>query len=233
MFHLTFRRTDIQPTVRHDRMTPLSRRAFSLAAAAAALPPTLAAAQQAGGESFPAADLAVAGPLGDRPLGNTMAPVKIYEYASLTCGHCAAFHANGFKFLKEKYIDAGKVFYVKREFPLDPLAAAGFMLAHCAGDGKYHPMVDLLFTQQATWTRTDRPVDALLALARQAGFSQESFEACLKNQSIYDGVNAVRTRGMERFRVDSTPTFFINGRRYTGALSPQELERIIEPLLKA
>jgi protein-disulfide isomerase len=215
-------------------MSSISRRLLLASAAslgaAAALP---VRAQQGAGDAVSGADLAVAGPLGDRPLGNSSASVKIYEYASLTCGHCATFHENGFKFLKEKYIDTGKVFFVLREFPLDPLAAAGFMLAHCGGDGKYHPMVDLLFARQQAWTRTDKPVDALLGLARQAGFTQESFEACLKNQQIYDGVNAVRTRGMEKFRVDSTPTFFINGRRYTGALSPQELERIIEPLLKA
>jgi protein-disulfide isomerase len=210
-------------------MSSFSRRALLASAAAAATLPALS--QSA--ETYSAVDLAVAGPLGDRPLGNSMAPVKFYEYASLTCGHCAAFHENGFKVLKEKYIDTGKVFYVLREFPLDPLAAAGFMLAHCGGDGKYHPMVDLLFARQQDWTRTDKPVDALLGLSRQAGFTQESFETCLKNQSIYDGVNAVRTRGMEKFKVDSTPTFFINGRKYTGALSPQELERIIEPLLKA
>jgi protein-disulfide isomerase len=212
----------------------LDRRTLA-AAVALTLAPRAVFAQQGpqGVESFAPADLAEAGPLGDKPLGNDLAPVTIYEYASLTCGHCAAFHATGFKFLKEKYIDAGKVKYVRREFPLDPLAAAGYMLAHCAGDGKYHPMVDLLFTRQQVWTRTDKPVDALLGIVKQAGFSQETFESCLKNQQIYDGVNAVRTRGMEKFRVDSTPTFFINGRKYTGALSPQELERIIEPLLKA
>jgi protein-disulfide isomerase len=212
-------------------MTPITRRLALAAAAASGAGLALPALAQA--DSYSDADLSVAGPLGDKPLGNAMAPVKIYEYASLTCGHCAAFHENGFKFLKEKYIDAGKVLYVLREFPLDPLAAAGFMLAHCGGDGKYHPMVDLLFARQTAWTRTDKPVDALLGLARQAGFTQESFETCLKNQSIYDGVNAVRSRGTEKFKVDSTPTFFINGRKYTGALSPQELEKIIEPLLKA
>jgi protein-disulfide isomerase len=217
-------------------MTPLSRRHFVAAAGAAAATSAAAIpafAQLQPGEAISDADLSVAGPLGDKPLGNTMAPVKIYEYASLTCGHCAAFHETGFKFLKEKYIDPGKVYFVLREFPLDPLAAAGFMLAHCGGDGKYHPLVDLLFARQQAWTRTDKPVDALLGLVKQAGFTQESFETCLKNQSIYDGVNAVRTRGTEKFKVDSTPTFFINGRRYTGALSPQELEQIIEPLLKA
>jgi protein-disulfide isomerase len=230
MFHFT-RHQDFPARI---ASMSIDRRSFALAALAVPLTPGLALAQQQqGNESFAAADLATPGPLGDRPLGNDLAPVTMYEYASLTCGHCAAFHANGFKFLKEKYIDTGKVKFVRREFPLDPLAAAGFMLAHCAGEGKYHPMVDLLFSRQQNWTRTEKPVDALLAIVRQTGFTQESFESCLKNQEIYDGVNAVRTRGVEKFRIDSTPTFFINGRKYTGALSPQELERIIEPLLKA
>jgi protein-disulfide isomerase len=187
---------------------------------------------QAPVQAYTAEDLAVAGPLGDQILGNSLAPVTCIEYASLTCGHCATFHADGFKVLKEKYIDTGKVRYILRDFPLDPLASAGFMLARCAGDGKYFPMVDLLFAQQRSWTQTDKPVDALLSLARQAGFSQESFETCLKNQTIYDGVNEVRKRGTEKFKVDSTPTFFFNGRKFTGALSPQQLDDIIEPLLK-
>jgi protein-disulfide isomerase len=193
---------------------------------------TLPAFAQSGEVSFTAAELAVAGPLGDKVLGNDLAPVTVIEYASLTCGHCAAFHEVGFKFLKEKYIDSGKVRYILRDFPLDPLAAAGFMLAHCAGDGKYFPMVDLLFAQQKTWTQTDKPVDVLLSLSKQAGFTQESFEACLKNQSIYDGVNAVRKSGTEKFKVDSTPTFFINGRKATGNLTVKQLEDLIEPLLK-
>jgi protein-disulfide isomerase len=94
-------------------------------------------------------------------------------------------------------------------------------------------MVDLLFAQQRGWAFSEKPVDALLALARQTGFSQESFETCLRNQQIYDGVNAVRQRGTEKFGVNSTPTFFINGAMHRGALSRADLERIIEPLLKS
>jgi protein-disulfide isomerase len=215
-------------------MTRLHRRHFLESAAALTLSSFLAvpALAQSGEASFTAAELAVAGPLGDKVLGNDLAPVTVIEYASLTCGHCAAFHEVGFKFLKEKYIDSGKVRYILRDFPLDPLAAAGFMLAHCAGDGKYFPMVDLLFAQQKAWTQTDKPVDVLLSLSKQAGFTQESFEACLKNQSIYDGVNAVRKSGTEKFKVDSTPTFFINGRKATGNLTVKQLEDLIEPLLK-
>jgi protein-disulfide isomerase len=105
------------------------------------------------------------------------------------------------------------------------------MLARCAGEGRYVAMVDMLFATQRSWI-TDKPVESLLQVVRQAGFTQESFEACLRNQSIYDGVNAVRQRGMEKLGVNSTPTFFINGRRFTGVLNPRQLEDIIEPLLR-
>jgi len=188
--------------------------------------------------SFPAlaqnvapADLAVAGPLGDVALGPADAKVTIIEYASLTCSHCAAFHKETWPELKKRYIDTGKVRFVLREFPLDPLATAGFMLARCDGEGKYYPITDLLFDQQRNWAFTDKPLDALRGMMRQAGFSQEKFDACLKDQKLYDAVNAVKNRGMEQFKVDSTPTFFINGQRHPGNMSIDELEKIIKPLL--
>ncbi|MGL5115666.1 MAG: DsbA family protein [Beijerinckiaceae bacterium] len=210
----------------------LSRRLFLLTTAAALCAPAIALAQGPSPAAYSAEELAVAGSLGDKALGDPKATVVIYEYASLTCGACAAFHADGYKFLKEKYIDTGKVRFVMREFPLDPLATAGFMLARCAPESRYQPLVDLLFAQQRTWAFSQKPLDGLLAMARQAGFSQESFETCLKDQAIYDGVNEIRRRGQEKFAVDSTPTFFINGKRHTGVLSPKQLEDIIEPLLK-
>ncbi len=190
--------------------------------------------------SFPAlaqnvapTDLAVPGPLGDVALGPADAKVTIVEYASLTCSHCAAFHKDTWPELKKRYVDTGRVRFILREFPLDPLATAGFMLARCDGEGKYYPITDLLFDQQRNWAFTDKPLDALRAMMRQAGFSQEKFDACLKDQKLYDAVNAVKNRGMEQFRVDSTPTFFINGQRHPGNLSIDELEKIIKPMLGA
>jgi protein-disulfide isomerase len=178
-------------------------------------------------------DLAVQGPLGDVVQGPPDAKVTIVEYASMTCPHCAAFHKETYPALKERYIDTGKVRFMLREFPLDPLATAGFMLARCDGDQKYYPIVDLLFSQQRVWAYADKPLDALRQMMRQAGFSQEKFDACLKDQKLYDAVNAVKNRGMDTFKVDSTPTFFINGQRYPGNMSIDELEKIIKPMLGA
>lgn len=171
-----------------------------------------------------------AGPLGDVWLGSPDAKVTIIEYASLTCSHCAHFHAEAWPELKKKYIDTGKVRFTLREFPLDPLATAGFMLSRCNGNEKFYPMTDLLFAQQRNWAFTEKPVDALSALVKQAGFTQESFEACLKRQDIYDAVTVVKDGGAKA-GVDSTPTFFINGQKRSGALTIAEFDKILEPLL--
>lgn len=200
---------------------------LGFASAAALLAPSLPAFAQA----VSVQDLAVQGPLGDVALGPENAKVTVIEYASLTCSHCAAFHKNTWPEFKKRYIDTNKVRFILREFPLDPRATAGFMLARCDGNDKYYPITDLLFDQQRNWAFTDRPLDALRAMMRQAGFSQEKFDACLRDQKLYDAVNAVRNRGMEQFKVDSTPTFFINGQRYVGNMSIDELEKVIKPML--
>lgn len=197
----------------------------------AAIAATLATSLPALAQNVAPQDLAEAGPLGDVALGPEDAKVTIVEYASLTCSHCASFHKNTWPELKKRYIDTGKIRFVLREFPLDPLATAGFMLARCDGNDKYYPITDMLFEQQRNWAFVDKPLDALRQFMRQAGFSQEKFDACLKDQKLYDAVNAVKNRAMEQFKVDSTPTFFINGQRHPGNLSIDEIEKVIKPLL--
>jgi protein-disulfide isomerase len=177
-------------------------------------------------------ELMQAGPLGDVVVGKEDAPVTIIEYASMTCGHCATFHNTTYPEMKKKYIDTGKVRYIMREFPLDPLAAAGFMLARCAGDDKYHAMLEMLFNKQKEWVVRE-PIPPLLALAKQAGFTQESFESCLKDQKVLEGIESVRTHGAEKLGVNSTPTFFINGKKFTGTLTIDELDKQLQPLLKS
>lgn len=170
------------------------------------------------------------GALPEKVLGEEDAPVTIIEYASMTCSHCANFHNNTFPALKEEYIDTGKVRFILREFPFDPRAEAGFMLARCADD-KYFPMVDVLFEQQSRWARAENASAELLSIAKLAGFTQESFEACLTDQQLLDDVRSVRSRGAEDFGVEATPTFFINGKKYSGAMSIAQMSAIIDPLL--
>jgi len=212
----------------------LSRR--HLIAALSALPAlqALPAFADDGGDASPE-DLAVEGPIKDLPLGDAKAPVTVYEYASMTCPHCARFQTEVFPHIKETYIDKGKVRWILREFPLDARAAAGFMLARCAGDAKYHAMIDVLFAQQQNWAFVDaqQVLPAMSQIAKQAGFTQEQFEKCLQDKTLYDGVMAVKQRASDKFKIDGTPTFFINGKRYGGELSVEEFDKAVEPLLKS
>ncbi len=173
--------------------------------------------------------------LPDRVMGKPDAPVTIVEYASMTCPHCAHFQETTFPELKKRYIDTGKVRYIFREFPLDNLAAAAFMLARCSADtdsGKYFALIDTLFKQQRTWA-VEKPLPPLMAIAKQAGFTEQSFNACLANQKVLDGIESIRQRAIEQFKVQSTPTFFINGTSYAGAMTIDEMAKIIDPLVKS
>lgn len=209
---------------------PFNRREFivgmgaaALGASALSLLPAAAFAQT----KVDVAELLKPGPLGDQVLGPENAPNTIVEYASLTCSHCKHFHDTTWPELKQKYIDTGKVRFILRDFPLDPLASAGFMLAHAAPNDKFYPMVDLLFDQQQNWAFVDNPVPALFNIAKQVGFTQETFELALKNQALLDAVNAIKDRGAKDFGVDATPTFFINGVKQPGALTLEEIEKLL------
>lgn len=211
-------------------------------AAGALASPAFAQRRPEAPDTVDVAELMQAGPLGDVAVGNANAPVTLVEYASLTCGHCAAFHTGTLPTLKTKYIETGRVRLVFREFPLNPLDTAASMLARCSlnetgqasGDqARYFALVEVFFAQQRSWAFSDNPLAALTAIARQAGFTQAAFEACLNNQPVLTGLNAVRERASQRFQVNSTPTFFLNGRRILGAQPPAEFERLIDPLLRA
>ena len=113
-------------------------------------------------------ELMAPGALPDIVQGSAEAPVTIVEYASMTCSHCAAFHHEIYPALKKSYIDTGKAKFILREFPLDPLATAAFMLARELGD-KRDAGVDLLFSQQKNWAFVEKPLDGLANVLKQAG----------------------------------------------------------------
>ena len=200
------------------------------AVSAGVLPPLTTLAFAADNDPSPE-DLAHAGPGGDIMIGSDKAPVTIIEYASMTCPHCAHFEETTLPELKKRYIDTGKVRYVMREFPLDALAAAGFMLARCAGPDKYESVVETLFAKQPDWV-VQKPIPPLMAIAKQFGFTEESFNACLANQKVLDDIQAVRDHAVNKLAVNSTPTFFINGKRLVGDLSIDAMAKEIDPYLK-
>ena len=169
--------------------------------------------------------------LPDVVLGNAAAAVTIVEYASMTCPHCAHFHATVYPWLVKTYVDTGKVKFILREFPLDPLAAAAFMLARCEGPEKRNAVVDLLFDQQQSWAYTDKPLENLRNALKLTGMSQDQFDACLKDQKLQDQVYEVSDRGSKKFGVSATPTFFVNGEKVIGEVNQQSLSKLLDPLV--
>jgi protein-disulfide isomerase len=220
------------------RSRALSRREVLLTLGAAALAAGLGLstvpvwAQQKGPAEVPVEELMKPGPMGELTLGPKDAKVTVVEYASMTCGHCAHFAKDVWPEFKKKYVDTGKVHFVFREFPLDNLAAAASMLARCAGGEKAFPLIEVLFHKQADWAFSEgNPVPKLFEIAKQAGFTQESFDKCLTDQKLLDNVTAQRTRASDVFGVSATPTFFINGKKLDGAPTMEKFTAMIDPLL--
>jgi protein-disulfide isomerase len=181
------------------------------------------------------ADVAKPVSLPDMALGPANAPVTITEFASMTCPHCAAFNAEVFPKIKSEYIDTGKIRYVFREFPLDIKAAAGSMLARCIAKddaGKYFAVIDLLFKQQNDWV-IKNTTETLTRIGKQAGLTQQAVEDCLKDQALLDKIAADQKYAAEVLKVDSTPTFFVNGEKIKGETSFEEFAKKINPLLKS
>jgi protein-disulfide isomerase len=207
-------------------------RFFTLAFLAGLSLAALAPAALADGEKFDTNALAVAGQLGDKSLGDPKAPVTVIEYASMTCSHCARFATTVFKPFKAKYIDTGKVHYIFREFPLDPLAAAAFALARCAPEDKYFPMVDVMFQTQDSWAFVDDPGPALYKVVAPMGFTENAFNECLGDQKTADAIAWVHDRAEKDFGVQGTPAFFINGTRYDGEMTLDEISKAIDAVGK-
>ncbi|HWM31411.1 MAG TPA: DsbA family protein [Methyloceanibacter sp.] len=173
-------------------------------------------------------ELLRAGPLGERTLGNPNAPIVVIEYASLTCPHCRNFHANVFPQVKRQYIDTGKVLYIVREFPIGRSAGNAAIINRCAPPENYFSLLDAFLSRQSEWVSQEVRLDAIYGVAKSSGMSRETFDKCLSNQAIIDGLSEVKQRGRQ-FGVVGTPTFFVNGRKAQGAITFEEIKALIEP----
>lgn len=170
-------------------------------------------------------------PLPDKVLGDENAPVTVIEYASMTCPHCATFHENAFQDLKAEYVDTGKVRFIFREFPLDPLATAVSQLARCSDD-RYFEVIDLFFETQSQWAVRDGALEEIRKLAKQAGFTNAAFEACLTDRALTERIAATARKGSEEFNVRSTPTIIVDGETLEGRRSIGALRDAIDPKLE-
>ena len=169
--------------------------------------------------------------LPDKVLGNPNAEVTVIEYASPTCPHCAAFHQDVYPQFKAEYIDTGKVKFVLRPFTRNVLDAVVFMLAEAAGGDRYFEVVNAYFKNFEQWAGSERPRDAILEIAKQLGFTDESFEAALTNQELFTALEGMREQALNEFNLEGTPTFYINGKQLTGGKTLEELKAEIDPLL--
>jgi protein-disulfide isomerase len=182
--------------------------------------------------AFAAVDMAVlnAPPAeGDMSMGPDTAKVTVIEYASASCPHCAAFYKDVFPALKTEYIDTGKIHFIFREYPHNAPAHAAFMLARCAPKEKYFPLIDVFFNTQEEWLKD--PLAGLNKIAKEAGFTKESFDACLKNEAVAKAILDVRDTGSS-LGVTGIPTFFINGEMLDGETPIEIMRSKIDPLLK-
>jgi protein-disulfide isomerase len=170
----------------------------------------------------------------DMVMGNAKASVTIIEYASLTCPHCAHFDEETFPQLKSEYIDKGLVKYVYRDFPLDRVALQAAQIARCSGPDRYFGFIDVLFRQQQNWAASRDPnqiTENLRKLARLGGMSDDTFNKCLNDKAVQDAVLTQQLKGEQEFKVNSTPTLIINGKTYPGALTFEELDKVLKPMV--
>ena len=173
-------------------------------------------------------------PLPDIWLGSKDAPVTIIEYASMTCTHCAAFHAETWPTLKiEIYRHRQGALHAAR-VPARPARHRRLHAGPLRRADKRNAIVDLLFAQQKNWAFVDKPVEAL-ARHRQAGRHHRTTTSrpASRTRSSTTRSTPSATRPAKEFKVDATPTFFINGMKHAGELSVAELDKILAPLVKS
>lgn len=164
----------------------------------------------------------------DVVLGNAEAPITIFEYASLTCPHCAEFDKETLPKVKSEWIDPGKAKLVFRDYPLDQFALKAAMVARCAPPDKFFDFIDVLFQNQANWAGAGSPdaiTQALSRIARLGGIGEDKFNSCINDKALNDRILNERLVAQQQYGVESTPTFFINGKQVVGALPYDEFAK--------
>ncbi|MEM7640993.1 MAG: DsbA family protein [Pseudomonadota bacterium] len=167
----------------------------------------------------------------DITLGDENAPVKMIEYASFTCPHCAAFHAETFKDFKAEYIDTGRVHFTYREVFFDRYGLWAAMIARCAGADRYMGVADLIYQTQNDWARQGDPAlvaEGLKRVGAQAGLSQAELDSCLQDADLAQSLVAWYEANAARDGVRSTPSFLINGEMHAGNMSLAQIGQLVD-----
>jgi protein-disulfide isomerase len=166
----------------------------------------------------------------EQVLGDPDAPVRILEFSSFTCSHCATYHQESLPVIKERYIDTGKANLTLIDFPLDSVAGAISLITRCAPDSVYWKLVDIYFADPGAWmTRTPR--ESISGIARLGGMTQEDVDACLQNEAIYKEIIDRQTAAQEQYNITGTPSFVINGEKHMG-YGVEDLSEAIDAALE-
>lgn len=168
---------------------------------------------------------------GEAVFGDPAAPITVIEYASMTCSHCGGFHNDTYKKVKAKYIDTGMVKFIFRPFPFDGAALRASMLSACSGPSRYEAFTTVMFAQQSQWAASSDPIGELKKIARLGGMSGAAFDQCMQNEPLAQSIVESRQNGTKEFGINSTPSFIIEGKLYSGALSMEQFEEALEPHL--
>jgi protein-disulfide isomerase len=190
-----------------------------LGLAGAALAPSMAHAAEA-------VDLEAA--TAPRVLGDPNAPLTMIEYSSMTCPHCASFHVNSFKPIVETYVETGKLKFELRDFPLDQYALRAAAMARAIDGKRYFALVDLIFKQQSSWTRSGNPIDALKKIGRLAGISADVADAHMTDNALLDSILNGRIAAQKDYDVNSTPTFVVGDEIVRGAERFETFQKVID-----
>lgn len=172
-----------------------------------------------------------AGNVPAHPQGSEDAKVVVIEYLSPTCPHCARFQNEVYPEFKKEYVDTGKVRYIPRPYVRNVLDDVVFLLAEAAGPDQYLNVIDTFFATQDKWVLSKTPDDDMFAIAQQLGFTKETYDAALTNQDLFNGMEKMRDQATKDFKVQGTPTFYINGKMLTGEQTLDDLKAAIDPLL--
>jgi|TARA_B110000967_G_scaffold114538_1_gene117188 protein-disulfide isomerase len=167
-------------------------------------------------------------------IGSKNAPIKIKEYFSLTCGHCATFHQLTLPKLKEKYIDVGKIQLEFIDYPLDRLAILAAALARTLPNDSYIEAINILLNKQKQWAYSNKPIDELMSISRLFGISSKDFEKIMENVPLMQEIINKMEKESKQFNIESTPTFIINNEhKITGAVSFKDFEEKLLTFVKS
>jgi len=183
------------------------------------------------GEGFAKEEKPAPKPMPEMSMGSDKAPIVMINYSSMTCAHCAHFHTDILPKIDEKYIKPGYVKVIFRDYPGDQISLIAHQLAWCKGEIKYFDFVKLLYANQDKWLTASDPKAALKTLVLKNGISAEQYDSCLKNQELMDRIIQTRLDGQKKYKITATPTLVINAKIYPEALSFEDFQKIVDPLL--